>query len=131
MARHEHQAQQIVVDLVDGAREGIVRRDRLGTPAEFFRLALEGDVAPDRVDRATFCSGHEPGSRIARNAFVRPLRERRDEGILCEVLGATDIAHQPRDRRDQFRRFDPPDRVDRAVDVRGGHAPSLVSISCR
>jgi hypothetical protein len=33
----------------------------------------------------------------------RPLLERGDKDILCEILGKTDIAHDPREAGDQAR----------------------------
>ena len=55
---------------------------------------------------------------IVRDAGLRPLLERRDERVLREVLGEPDVAHDPREPRDELRRLDPPDRLDRAVRVR-------------
>jgi len=49
------------------------------------------------------------------------LFERGDQRVLCEVLGKTDIAHDPRQPGDEPRRLDPPDRVDRAMRVGSRH----------
>ena len=82
---------------------------------ELLVLALEQLVPAEVVDRAMLRGGHEPGARVARDARLRPLLERGDERILREVLGKTDIAHDPRETGDEPRRLDPPDRVDRAM----------------
>jgi len=45
---------------------------------------------------APFTRRHEPRARVARDAFVKPLRERRNEGILGDFLGAAHVAREPR-----------------------------------
>ena len=49
------------------------------------------------------------------------LLEADDQSVLCEVLGKTDIAHDPHQTGDEPRRLDPPDRVDRAMRVGSRH----------
>ena len=68
-----------------------------------------------------FRGAHQPGARVVRNARLRPLLERRDEGVLRELFGDTDVAHDPREARDQPRRLDPPDRFDCAICFSGRH----------
>jgi hypothetical protein len=48
---------------------------------------------------------------------LRPLRERRNEGVLRELFGETDVAHHAGETRDELRRFDAPDRLDRSLRV--------------
>jgi hypothetical protein len=43
------------------------------------------------------------------------LLERRDEGVLRQLLGEPDVAHDPRQPGDELGRLDAPDRVDRAM----------------
>jgi hypothetical protein len=52
-----------------------------------------------------------------RNAVARPLLERRDEGVLRDLLGQPDVTQQARERGDETRALDPPDRLDRAPRV--------------
>ena len=89
--------------------------------AEFFVLALEPRVSAEVVDRAMFRGGHQPGARIVRDARLRPLLERGDQGILRQVLGHADIAHDPRQPGDEPRRLDPPDCVNRAMCIGSRH----------
>ena len=91
-----------------------------GLASQLLGLALEGGLAAHQVDRAAPADGHEPGARIVRNARLRPLLERRDERVLCQVLGQADVADDPRQAGDEARRLDPPDGLDRAVGI-GGH----------
>src|SRR5207245_8590335 len=42
--------------------------------------------------------------------------------ILSQILGEAHVAHHPREPRDQPRRLDPPDGVDRAPWIRRRHA---------
>src|SRR6185437_5940081 len=58
-----------------------------------------------------------------RHALPRPLPEGGDERVLRQLLGKTDIAHQPRDAGDQFCRLDPPDRLDGAARIARRHEP--------
>src|SRR5262249_61760622 len=60
-------------------------------------LALESRVTPQMIDRPMLRRGHEPGSRVVRDARRGPLLEGGDERILCEILGHADIAHDPRE----------------------------------
>src|ERR1700682_982228 len=60
---------------------------------------------------------HEPGARFVWNARLGPLFERSNQGILSELLGEADVAHDPREAGDQPRGLDPPDRVNRAMGV--------------
>ena len=74
-------------------------------------LALEPRVSAEMVDRAMLGRGHQPGPRVVRDARLRPLLERSHQGILRQVLGHTDIAHDSRQPGNESRRFDPPDGV--------------------
>jgi hypothetical protein len=57
-------------------------------------LAFEKGAATEQVDRAMLGRGHEPGAGVARNTAVRPLFERSDQRVVCEVLRKPDIANE-------------------------------------
>jgi hypothetical protein len=52
---------------------------------------------------------------------LRPLLEGSDKGALCEIFGKTYIADEAREGRDQSGGFDPPDCVNRAMNIGKGH----------
>ena len=120
MACREHEAQQVVADVVVdlgfecGRELGLIRFDLV---AKLFVLALDELAAAYAVDRPVLRGGREPRARIVGHAAIRPLLERSDERILCELLGESDIAHDAREARDHARGFDAPDRVDGAMGV--------------
>jgi hypothetical protein len=82
------------------------------------RLAFDRSVCPyagsaaQRVDRAVLRGRHQPRARLV-DALGRPLLERGDERVLRELFRDADVAHEPREPRDQARRLDPEDRFDR------------------
>ena len=119
MAGREHQAEQVVPDvvLVCDSEVRLPRLPRLDLASELLLLALEHLVAAQAVDAATLGGGHEPGARIVRDARLRPLLERGHEGLLREVLGPPDVAHHSRETGDEAGRLDAPDGVDGAMDV--------------
>src|SRR2546426_3049175 len=65
--------------------------------------------------------GHEPRAWVVRDARLRPLLECGDESILCEVLGETDVTHDPRKTCDELGRLDPPNRFDGAMPIGSRH----------
>jgi hypothetical protein len=92
----------------------------MGSPGLMFvtklvDLALEPLSSAKEIDRATLRDGHEPGARVIRDARLRPLLQSGDQRILGEILGKTDVAHDPHETSDEPRRLDPPDRIDRAM----------------
>ena len=118
------EAQEVVADLV--VERGIeIRRSSpslsLELAGDLLVLALEHRLRRSMVDRAMLGGGHEPGARVVRDARLRPLLERGDQRILCQVLREPDVAHDPREAGDESRRLDPPDRVDRAMGVGSRH----------
>ena len=128
MAGDEHEAEQIVADLIVQRRVEI-RLPRLlldfELVTELLMLAFAQAVAAEDVDRPMLRGGHEPRAGIVRNAGPRPLLERRDEGVLGEFLGEADIADDPRQSGDELRLLDPPDGVDGAVGVGRRHGDRL------
>src|SRR5713226_9244649 len=102
MAGGEDEAQEIVADVVVDCcveiRHGLFLSLKLAT--EFLVLALEPRVSAEVIDGTMLGSGHKPGAWIVWDARLRPLLESSDESILCEILGSTDVAHDPaRDRQ--------------------------------
>src|ERR1700687_673755 len=124
MTRGEDQAQEIVADVVVESGVEIRRRQlllELELPPELLMLALEQLVAAKAVDRAVFRGGHEPGSGIVRNPGLGPALEGGDKRVLRELLGNADVAHDPGETRDEPRRLDAPNGVDRAMGIGSCH----------
>ena len=129
MAGGEHQAQQVVADVV-GARlgQGVdevrldVRLQRLQVGAELLVLARMQRLLAQAIEGAVLRRAHQPGARVVRHAVLRPVLERGDERVLGQLLGQADVAHHSRDAGDHLGLLDPPDRIDRAVRrLEGGH----------
>src|ERR1043166_2670421 len=126
MTGGEDQAQQVVADVI--VQRGVeVRHGQLlldlELATELLVLALEHLASTQPVDRAILRGGHEPGARVVRNARLRPLLQCGDECVLRELLGKTDVSHDPRQAGDDPRRLDPPNRVDRAMGIGSRHLP--------
>ena len=127
MAGGEHQAQQVVADVV-GARLGQrvdevrldVRLQRLQVGAELLVLARMQRLLAQAIEGAVLGGAHQPGAGVVGHAVVGPVLERGDERVLGQLLGETDVANHPGDAGDHLRRLDPPDRVDRAMGRLGG-----------
>jgi hypothetical protein len=86
-----------------------------------FVFSLEQLVAAERVDGPMLGRGHQPGARVAWHTRVRPLFERCDKSILCEIFGETNVAHDSNETGNESGRFDSPDRVDRAMEIGSRH----------
>src|SRR5258708_12297229 len=124
MAGYEHEAQEVVANVI--VERGVEIRHghlllRLKLAAKLLVLALKPLVSAEHVDSTMFRGGHEPSARVVRDARFRPLLERRNESILREFLGKTDIAYDPRETSDDSGRLDPPDRIDGVVCVGSRH----------
>ena len=104
MARDEDQAQQVVAHVIvqSGIEIGNAVLFRLEAAPDLDVLLVEALVPPEEIDRAMLGRGHQPRAWISRDALVRPLLERGDEGVLREIFGDADVAHDPRQRRDQL-----------------------------
>src|SRR5437762_2275916 len=63
------------------------------------------------------CRRHQPGARLLGNARLRPLFQCRNQSILREFLGQSDIAHHPRQPGDDLRGLNPPDCFDCAMGI--------------
>src|SRR5439155_18763789 len=81
-------------------------------------LALAPLAAPPRVDGPMLGGGHEPRARVVRDARLGPPLECHDQRVLREILGQTDVAHDPREPGDEPGRFDSPDGLDTAMRLR-------------
>ena len=126
VARREDQAQEIVAHVVLGRGLDVLRRrllPRFELVAERLVLALGHPAPPDHVDRLLLRDRHEPGAGLVRDARDRPVLERGDERVVRELFGEAHVADHARKARDQLRRLDPIDRVDRAVRVGDRHGP--------
>jgi hypothetical protein len=120
VACNEHQAQQIVSDVVvEGGEIRILDGQHLAP--QLLVLSLQQRVTAETVDGTPLRNRHEPRSRIARDSFVRPLRKGSDECVSRELLGEVDVAHDARQRAEQSGRFDPPDCFDCTARLSGAH----------
>jgi hypothetical protein len=82
----------------------------LDGPAELRDLDGEPVVAAQPVDRPVLRRGHQPTGRVLRHAASRPLLQGGDQGVLRQLLGEPDIAHQAGQRGDDAARLQPPHR---------------------
>ena len=95
VARREYEPQQVVSHIVVYRGVEVGRRSILFVAeliAELLVLAIEQLVPAELIDRAVFGRGHQPGSRIVRDARLWPLLEGRDQRVLREVFGQAHIA---------------------------------------
>jgi hypothetical protein len=144
MTGGENEAQEVVADiLVDRGIE--IRRALSSTDLDLATQLLMlafGELAPAKeIESAVLRRGHEPGARVVRDARCRPALKRGEECLLRQLLGQTNVAQDPGQAGDELRRFDPPDRVDRAMRIGGrhglrlehSHAPAQdrISVGCR
>jgi hypothetical protein len=58
---------------------------------------------------------HQPSARAIGHAVPRPLLERRHQSVLRQLFRQANVAHDAAEARDEPRRFDTKDRVDRGV----------------
>ena len=104
MAGREDEAQQLVAEIIVHGRF-----DRLGRavarlvqrPCDLLVLALAHLVAPEGVDGAALGDGHQPGTRIGRDADLRPFAQGDDQRVLRQLLGKVDIPHHSGQARDE------------------------------
>jgi len=74
-----------------------------------------------RVDGAMLGDGREPGAGIARDTFLRPPFEGRDEALLQHLLGPVDAAEQANEHADEARGFASHDIVEQPCGKCVGH----------
>jgi len=127
MAGCEDQTQQIVAHVSVGRVVEIRHRQLLLdlqlTP-QLFLLALQALPAPQAVNRPVLRDGHEPGAGVVWHAGLGPPLQRGDERVLRQLLGQSDIAHHPRQSRDEAGGLDPPDRLNGALSIETHRLPS-------
>src|SRR5262249_5427826 len=124
MTGGEDETQQIVAEVVVDLRLELPCRAFLFgllVAAELFMFARRHLSSAKLVDGAMLGGRHEPGSRLVRNARLRPFLERHDERILGEILRKTDVTDNASKRRNQPGRFYPPDGVDGLMGVGSLH----------
>ncbi len=104
MAAREDQAQHVVGD---DLLVGLFRRLRLDhrLRLQLALLVLPGCLPANAVDRLAAPHLDQPGARIVRDAFGRPLRQRRRERILQRILRILEIAHEADQRRKRATRL--------------------------
>jgi hypothetical protein len=78
----------------------LVLWDLLGA-CEQLRLAREGPLAADPVDRPIARRRDDPGARVARDAVPGPALGRPDEGVLNRVLGEIEVTEDAAEDRDR------------------------------
>jgi hypothetical protein len=112
VAAGEDQPQHVVAERI-GVLVGRcdLLRDR-GLGLEVALLRAEQDLPAQTVDRLVPSDIDQPGARISRNAFRRPLLDRRREGFLQRLLGELEIADEADQRREDATRLLPEDPLD-------------------
>src|SRR5262249_38543859 len=95
---------------------------RIRLAAELLVLPADPLPAAENVDAPPLRDGHEPGSRVFRDARLRPALESRHESVLAELLGEAPVPDHPCEAGDQLRRLDSPDSLDPLAHVSGRHA---------
>src|SRR5271163_1848475 len=103
MAGDEHEAKEIVADVVVESRLEIGHRHLLfglKLATNLLMLTLVESVPSEMVNGTMLGGGHQPRSRIIRDARLRPLLERSDESVLREFLGETHVTDHAREAGD-------------------------------
>ena len=105
VARDEHEAKEIVADLVVECGQDVQWRCLIAPKIAAHLLVFVGEalVAPEPIDRSTFRGGHEPGARVVRDARLRPLLEGCDQRILGELLGEAHVVRHTHETGDEPR----------------------------
>ena len=104
MAAGEDQPQDVVLQR---ALRRLLLRNPFANPKlghllgfDLFALGEKAHMTPQPVDRLMAADIDEPGARIGRDAFARPLHDGGCEGILHGVLGELEVAKEA-DQRGQ------------------------------
>ncbi len=124
MARGEHEAEQVVIDVVgDGAVEVGVDRLRVdGQVATDVAVPVAQALVPAvLVDGPSLGHGHQPAPGIARNPRHRPLLQRGDDCVLGQLLGQAHIARVVGQPGDEPGRLDADHRLGGGVRLCGRH----------
>jgi hypothetical protein len=75
-------------------------------------LRLEACASPNPVDRLESAGRDEPGRRVCRQTFARPLLERRADGVVQRFFGELEVAQQADQRGEHAARLAAVDRLD-------------------
>jgi hypothetical protein len=81
----EHRSLHVAVIEIALNWDALLRGFQLA--AEQVQLGAEPFVPPDPVDGSVPGGEHEPGAGVGRDALGRPLFQRRDQGVLRQLLG--------------------------------------------
>src|SRR5205085_5688242 len=104
-----------------GPRGGVENR-HIRTLSRLVFEWIEARTAAEPVNGFEAPGRYQPCARICRDAFTRPLLERRPEGIVHRLFGDIEITEKPdQGRKNAARMFDV-DGVDRLVHRIGRHA---------
>src|SRR3989442_3295973 len=130
MASHEDETEQVVPDVIlDRRIEVDALLSPIGVASDLYVLALERLPPADQVDRVMLRGPDQPGAGLLRHACRRPLLQRGDQGVLCELLGRPQVADDASQPGDEPGRLDPPYRFDRTMRLGGcRHIPSVSKI---
>ena len=95
MAGGKDEAEDVIIDdlvqsLVQCFSEPLLLEFKLARNLSV--LLFEHPATAQRVDCAPLCRCHQPGRRLFRNAFFRPLLKGRDESVLSEFFRNADVA---------------------------------------
>ena len=81
--------------------DGLLVVGELLGSSEQLRLAGQGLLAADPVDRRVPGRRHDPGAGIARRSVTRPAFRCADEGVLHRVLGEVEVTEDAAEDRDR------------------------------
>lgn len=128
MASDEYQAKEVIA-------HGVIQRSvellharllmGIGLSTELVLFALEALPPPQEVDCSVLAGCQEPCAWLVRHSRGRPPLQRSDEGVLRELLGQANVAHDSREPGNHSRRLDAPNGFDRSLDLGSRHPPGL------
>ena len=134
MARDKNQPQQIVAHIIIESRYKIWHGHLFlfHLAPQLFVLPLQPRLATEMINRPMLRRRHQPSARIIRHARLRPLLQRSNQCVLRQILRNAHVAHHPRKPGNNPRRFDPPNRVNRAMYFGSAHSQRSHHVrSCR
>ena len=106
VAGHEDQPEQVLGQVaVDDLVEVVLQALR-GGRGHLAVLAPLGVAPADPVDGQEVRGPVQPGRRVVRHPVLAPLLDRRDEGVLGQLLGGVQVADEAGEPSDDARRLD-------------------------